>query len=558
MPENPPSPLGRTIAEPDMEPNVGQPPAPLPTHRFLSAHAEPTTPNSMVAEFGEVSVAMPSALERAGAVARSYHLSRGGPHPRLASTSKTHERRTRSRSREPPASPLISESLSSSQSGSFVDSSSGIGVTSPANEMRATFLQSTVQQTRSQADNNLAVDIAMGRFGHHLVVAEIAVRKLSSDFQRLQELLTQQKESDSRAQIRQSKERAFHLPHARIGEGQPRASSLSSHDISTWFSNQDAAWSRWARDHGHSDPQRLSTGLHQSQLGELCDGIGDFARLTNAGRIPLAVLNSKEKAVHALLQGMLANFLCAGIIASPFWVFKAVPPVLGQPGKEQMERLHDLLLDDEQDGDHLTATAARAAYHHRERAQIMQYFADGGMSRRDVPTTDANESERILFECRWNYARELADGFLEGPARFLLRDPVPSGIEPPKSALSNLIDEALRFSCQLWSRSPPVRLVGWKDLGGAVFDAESRLMRLCQAHAPLLPSTRTDEAAVAGDTPPRSLRGDRRVIMVVQPAVVDVEIDSSGEIGADDNNGGRSAGSEQDAHVWLKARVMVA
>jgi len=100
--------------------------------------------------------------------------------------------------------------------------------------------------------------------------------------------------------------------------------TLSDEQIASWFALQDSAWYTWVKDFSSCDPNRLSSGLHPLQLAELSDGVKDFVRVTEDGRLPDELLASGSEIVQALLHGILVNFICAEILASPFWVFDAV------------------------------------------------------------------------------------------------------------------------------------------------------------------------------------------------------------------------------------------
>ena len=179
------------------------------------------------------------------------------------------------------------------------------------------------------------------------------------------------------------------------------------------------------------------------------------------------------------------------------------------------------------------------AYHWR--AQMMRLFADGGFSLKDVEATGRNDSCRIFVDSRLSYARKLKERFLGGSARFLLQGQDANGIEKLERSLTNIIDEALRFSCRLWTRVTPIRLHGWMDLGSREITTSTPLVTLCRAQVKV-------EARFPG--PQQDNRADQQIVMVVQPAIVTDSIDLTGlDLGTD--GGGI-------ASVWLRARVMVA
>ncbi|SPQ20779.1 446f4e34-0b4a-468d-9161-6d6270c663b2 [Thermothielavioides terrestris] len=382
---------------------------------------------------------------------------------------------------------------------------------------------------------------------------------------------------------------------------------LSNEEITAWFDDQDTAWNRWARTFGHQDANRLSSGLHPLQLQELCEDVKGFVRMTDSGGLPPEILNGGKEALHTLLNGMLANFICEEIVASPMWVFAAtsmgtlespgimpprplpalpgvgfrmdtnsfsevaplrpgpcptpkspqfppplitslLPPsgnsasLLGLPVKSDMERLVHMLADAQDE-------ESRVAAHHW-RAQMMRLFADGGFSLKDAAAAGRNESRRTFVDSRLNFARKLKERFLGGSARFLLQDQDANGIEKLECTLTDMIDEALRFSCRLWTRVAPLHLHGWKDLGSKEVKAATPLVTLCHAQAEV--EARNHHAGASKDKPSGSAENseDQPIVMVVQPAVVTESV----------NLPGAKAGSSTDgvALVWLRARVMLA
>lgn len=217
---------------------------------------------------------------------------------------------------------------------------------------------------------------------------------------------------------------------------------------------------------------------------------------------------------------------------------------LGLPLRPEMERLVHMLTDAQDDDARVTA--------HHWRAQMMRLFADGGFSIKDVVAAGRNESRRTFVESRLNYARKLKERFLGGSARFLLQDQDASGIEKLEGMLTDIIDDALRFSSRLWTRMAPVRLHGWRDLGSKEVRATTPLVTLC--HAQVEVESRNHRAGTSKDKSAGSSQQDSQtdhpMVMAVQPAVITDSI----------NLPGTGAGPKDDgmALVWLKARVMVA
>jgi hypothetical protein len=181
---------------------------------------------------------------------------------------------------------------------------------------------------------------------------------------------------------------------------------------------------------------------------------------------------------------------------------------------------------------------------------MMRLFADGGFSLKDAAAAGRNESRRTFVDSRLNFARKLKERFLGGSARFLLQDQDANGIEKLECTLTDMIDEALRFSCRLWTRVAPLHLHGWKDLGSKEVKAATPLVTLCHAQAEV--EARNHHAGASKDKPSGSAENseDQPIVMVVQPAVVTESV----------NLPGAKAGSSTDgvALVWLRARVMLA
>lgn len=181
----------------------------------------------------------------------------------------------------------------------------------------------------------------------------------------------------------------------------------------------------------------------------------------------------------------------------------------------------------------------------------MRLLADGGFSLKDVAAAGRNESRRSFVESRLNYARKLKECFLSSAARYLLSDQDSGGIENLERTLTGLVDDALRFSCTLWTRLVPVRLHGWTELGGKEFRCSSQLATLCHAQSSAdVSSPRSDKCKDKHTVSQTRDEGERLVIMVVQPAVV---TDNSDFQGLTNESSGDSV-----ALVWLRARVMVA
>ncbi|KAK3326702.1 hypothetical protein B0H66DRAFT_472613 [Apodospora peruviana] len=381
---------------------------------------------------------------------------------------------------------------------------------------------------------------------------------------------------------------------------------LSDMDIVKWFADKDAAWYGWAKDNAFHDSSQLLSKLHPLQLEELCEGVKDFVKLTADGRLPDEILAGGTEMVPTLLHGMVTNFICNEALASPFWVFSAIgvnalespsvaaqtsnspvgfrmdlamfsdiapmrsaacahtpgsplfpPPLItslipplgintkmvsmGLPMRPEMENMYHMLAQARKDDSEVTV--------HHWRAQMMRLLAESGIAIRD-PKDDPsrhsskNEAARLLIETRQNYAHKLRERFLGGAARYLLKDQTAAGIEKLERRLTEQIDDALRFGCQVWSRPTPLRLQGWPELGAREFRSTSQIVELCHAQAP--PQNKA-EALLDPETPPPGYYDGRSVLMVVQPAIE--------AVGLEDNDD--HLNPEDGPKVWIKARVVV-
>ncbi|KXX73964.1 hypothetical protein MMYC01_209694 [Madurella mycetomatis] len=598
---------------------------PFPNALLPPVDEESNTPSSTVVEFGDlVRSSVPSAAELVDNIHRSYSQSQASSsHSRSVSKPReAHDSHndcesraaspvSRGRSQSTPRRPTNPRDFQGTSSERSDVSEKGL-----ADDRIIRFFHSMAQQAVQSSESEL---LRENRGLYQRVAAlQLTERELLAENQNLTRKYAALKHHHDR-RARQwteglrRKEVAYEARIQEMGEQlldlagtYPKKvpTVLSNEDVSAWFEDQDAAWNSWACTFGHRDPDRLTNALHPTQLQELCDDVKWFVRMTDTGMLPVELLTGGEKAVHTLLNGMLANFICAEIIASPFWVYNATslgtiespgtalgkslpavgfrmdmntfndvaparpgrcptpgspkfpPPLitsmmpslstslsmLGLPVKPDMERLFYMLTDAQEENSKVVA--------HHWRAQMIRLFADGGFSFKDVEAAGRNESRRSFVESRLNYARKLRERFLGGAARFLLHDQDSKGIEKLERMLTDMIDDALRFSCRLWSRVTPIRLHGLKELGDKDYRSSSQLITLCRAQAPV--SARGHQYKKSRDSRSRSPinHGERSIVMVVQPAVVTTNIDGGA--------GGDVPGGGGVSLVWLRARVMVA
>ncbi|KAK4233155.1 hypothetical protein C8A03DRAFT_48211 [Achaetomium macrosporum] len=575
--------------------------APLTPHSgalLLPVDEEPNTPSSTIVEFGDLNLSRTESRSsskpreareiresREGRDAREQSRSRGLPQAAAA----VPRERSQSTSRR-----------SSSANPKGADSAKGL-----ADERINRFLQSMAQQAAQQAETEMQQE---NRSLYQRIAAlqrtELRCAGQHQDRRARQKGESlRRKETEYEARIQELSEQLLQLSSTHPHKA---PIVLSNEDISAWFDDQDIAWNSWSRAFGHEDPKRLS-GLHPLQLQDLCKEVKTFVRMTDTGGLPSELLEGGKEAVHTLLNGMLANFICAEILASPFWVFVArsigtlespgivpakplpgitsagfrmdmnafsnvaplrpgptptpkspqfppplitsmMPPSassasqLGLPVKSDMERLVHMLTDAQEE-------SARVAAHHW-RAQMMRLFADGGFSLKDVAAAGRNDSRRTFVESRLNYARKLKERFLGGAARYLLQDQDSPGIERLERMLANIIDDALRFSCSLWTRVAPLRLHSWQDLNNKEFISPNELVTWCHAQAPAR-SVRGHESGNNNDnrSPSPQEESGRPIVMIVHSALVTDNLSLQGvPVGT---------GADDVVLVWPRARVMV-
>ncbi|KAJ4302488.1 hypothetical protein N0V88_002634 [Collariella sp. IMI 366227] len=155
------------------------------------------------------------------------------------------------------------------------------------------------------------------------------------------------------------------------------------------------------------------------------------------------------------------------------------------------------------------------------RSSIMKSFCEGGLSA-EAGSDGLSEDARILVDARLRYAGRLKDSFLRGPARFLLRELDATDIDRIESKLTEEIDAALRFSCQLWCRRDPPLVQGLPHFANAIIDSSRDDMELCYAQA-LRFTLPTGRARLAGP-PILDFHAGQSVIMVVQPSIRSTKI----------------------------------
>jgi len=180
---------------------------------------------------------------------------------------------------------------------------------------------------------------------------------------------------------------------------------------------------------------------------------------------------------------------------------------------------------------------------HSWRAQLIRTLSEGGLCLE--PEKALGDERRRLADARKTQAKNLKDRFLNGPARFLLRDQEDAaGIEKLELRLVKEFDLALKFSCKVWSRPDMLRIKGLEDLAGQAFSRTSRVMELCPGQAPLPTGSGFVSGTGVVDQPPAYHEG-HGVVMAIQPAIESVSPDYRGSM------------NFEEARVLSKARVLV-
>lgn len=305
------------------------------------------TPSSTVVEFGDIVTKSHSATELVGGAFqprtrarsafradgkdgrgdRQHSMTRGAPKPESHKKEEANPapgRRAVSRPRE-----LSREAGNRSPE--------RVGDNTLGNERVNAFLQSMAQPT-TDTDRGLMME---NRGLYQRVAALQRVeRDLLAETQVLSRQLATQKQHHNlrrqhyREELRKTEIQVRELEAKLRGLEQSQLSILepllSDDEIQRWFEVQETAWHSWAQDFAHRNPARLTTGLHPMQLQELSDTLCGFVQLTDEGKLPPDLWTGGADAARTLLHGMLVNFICAEVFATPFWVFNAISPSVSE------------------------------------------------------------------------------------------------------------------------------------------------------------------------------------------------------------------------------------
>ncbi|TPX16454.1 uncharacterized protein E0L32_003748 [Thyridium curvatum] len=103
---------------------------------------------------------------------------------------------------------------------------------------------------------------------------------------------------------------------------QNRSFTASDSDIQSWFEARARGWYEWAKDNAHHNFSLIQSlpPEHAAELHQQCE---EFARIEN-NEFPSCLLKHKISRVpYLLLHGLLANFICNEVFASPLWIVGA-------------------------------------------------------------------------------------------------------------------------------------------------------------------------------------------------------------------------------------------
>lgn len=310
----------------------------------------PNTPSSTVVEFGDLMRSnVPSAAELVETIHRSYsesHVSRSESRPR-GKTSGNQEGRDARKQNQNRGTTAVAPREESQPAHARSATPRDHIIKAAEREREATtekgmaderinrFLTSMAQQAAQDAESELVQEnkslyqriAALQRTERELLAENQEVTRKFRELKHHHDRRARQwseglrrKESEDEARIQEMSEQLLDLTSTHPNK---LPTILSNEKISTWFDDQDASWNSWSRTFGHLDPKRLSNGLHPLQLKELCDEVKGYVRITEEGNLPPQLLEGGKEALHTLLNAMLANFICAEILASPLWVFQA-------------------------------------------------------------------------------------------------------------------------------------------------------------------------------------------------------------------------------------------
>ncbi|KXJ86325.1 hypothetical protein Micbo1qcDRAFT_180097 [Microdochium bolleyi] len=225
-----------------------------------------------------------------------------------------------------------------------------------------------------------------------------------------------------------------------------RSYAMSDDDIRMQLAAMAGDWKDWVRQFAHKDVGLLKT-LHPADAAELQQSIAGFA-VTEGDWLQKNLFDGpRTKGTPGLLlQGMLATFISVNILASWDTTLQSVrAQFVGSNASEMTadsqvstiaELFNTMRMCDEKSG-------------HQIRATIIRTITRAGLNAPGEGDSPRAEKAR---RCRRDISNRHADEFLSGPARFLFKELDAGAADLREVRLTELIEQALVMSSQLWSQ----------------------------------------------------------------------------------------------------------
>lgn len=199
----------------------------------------------------------------------------------------------------------------------------------------------TITQSAGDINSNLAQEnrglqqrvLALERNELHLMTSlkenQAAERQqLEDEFRAKQETLDA-KIKELERQVAEKEGRISQLTAQVVQSSATMTAGITDADIATWYETRSKSWSAWVDEFAHASPNRLAE-LHPLQQQEVNEGVQNFVRLADDGRLPAPLAagfkgsTSSLNTTRLLLLGMLTDFIVTETLESPFWIFSAL------------------------------------------------------------------------------------------------------------------------------------------------------------------------------------------------------------------------------------------
>lgn len=199
----------------------------------------------------------------------------------------------------------------------------------------------TITESAGDVNNNLVQEnrglqqrvVALERNEHHLMTSlkenQAAQRQqLEDEFQAKQEALDA-RIKDLERQVAEKEGRISQLTAQVVKSTATVTASITDADIASWYETRSNSWSAWVDEFAHDSPNRM-VELHPLQQQEVNEGVQNFIRLADDGRLPPPLAAgfrgsaSSLNTTRLLLLGMLTDFIVTETLESPFWIFSAL------------------------------------------------------------------------------------------------------------------------------------------------------------------------------------------------------------------------------------------